>query len=433
MPRPIPRKPMPLPMKRRTFLQTSAAAVSAASVSSLITSLARAAEPGRKPKILVRNGWQSINIGDIAHWIGLFELLDKHGIEADIRFWYGTLADGADEILKKHWPNVQTVKGNTEIDAAFQECDFYLSGSGSGFPAWKDCARWHQETRKPYGVLGVTLTSAPAAIIDVLNKADFAYFRDGESVKLAKENGLTNPHSGFGPDTAFGVVKTRDDAAAVKFLKEHELETGMFLVCIPRYRQTPHWTVSTTHKFDEAKHARNEQFKDYDHKPHREAITRIVRETGMKVLVTCEDKTQIPLGKEMIVDLLPDDVKNGVVWRDRYWLTDEALSTYVRSAGLFGNEMHSPIMCIANGIPAIVCRHDDQTKKGLMWRDIGLDDWLFDLDQKDDYRKIVPAVLAMANNPVVARAKAEKARALVLEKQRMEMDSLQAALSGRHV
>ncbi|MEX0819126.1 MAG: hypothetical protein WD070_06025 [Pirellulaceae bacterium] len=31
-------------------------------------------------------------------------------------------------------------------------------------------------------------------------------------------------------------------------------------------------------------------------------------------------------------------------WRPDYWLTGKAISTYVRSAGLFGNEMHSPIM-----------------------------------------------------------------------------------------
>lgn len=417
-------------IERRTFLRTSAAALSAAPLLNLVASLARAAESGRKPKILVRNGWQSINIGDIAHWIGLFELLEKHGIEADIRFWYGTLADGADGILKEHWPDVQTIRGKEEIDAAFGECDFYLSGSGSGFPAWRDCARWQRETGKPSGVLGVTLTHAPKAMIEVLNNADFAYFRDGESVKLAQANGLTNPHSGFGPDTAFGVVETRNDAAADQFLNDHDLETGKFLVCIPRYRQTPRWTINKTSKFDPVKHARNEQFKDYDHKPHREAITRIVRQTDKKVLVTCEDKTQILLGKEMIVDQLPEDVRKRVVWRDRYWLTDEALSTYVRSAGLFGNEMHSPIMCIANGIPAIVCRHDDQTKKGFMWRDIGLDDWLFDLDDPEDYRKIVPAVLAMANDPDAAKAKAEKAREVVLKKQQMEMDSLQAALAA---
>ena len=104
----------------------------------------------------------------------------------------------------------------------------------------------------------------------------------------------------------------------------------------------------------------------------------------MKVLVCPEDSTQMETGKELLVDPLPADVKANVVWRENFWLTDEAISTYVRSAGLFGSEMHSPIMCIGNGIPAIVCRFAEQTTKGFMWRDIGLGDWLFDLDKEEE-------------------------------------------------
>ena len=107
----------------------------------------------------------------------------------------------------------------------------------------------------------------------------------------------------------------------------------------------------------------------------------MARQTPMKVLVCPEDESQVAIGKAMLVDPLPDDVKAKVVWRDHYWLTDEALSTYVRSAGLFGHEMHSPIMCVANGVPAVVCRFAEQTSKGIMWRDIGLGEWLFDLDE----------------------------------------------------
>jgi polysaccharide pyruvyl transferase WcaK-like protein len=75
-------------------------------------------------------------------------------------------------------------------------------------------------------------------------------------------------------------------------------------------------------------------------------------------------------------------------------LTDEALSTYVRSAGMFGLKMHSPIMCLGNGVPAIVCRFAEQTGKGVMWRDIGLGDWLFDFDNDEEIKGLVPAVLA---------------------------------------
>ena len=140
------------------------------------------------------------------------------------------------------------------------------------------------------------------------------------------------------------------------------------------------------------------------------------------MLVCPEDESQVAIGKEMLVDPLPDDVKGeGRVWRDRYWLTDEALSTYVRSAGLFGLEMHSPIMCVGNGIPAVVCRFQEQTSKGLMWRDIGLGEWLFDLDEEKDGRNITNAVLAIATDPTAARAKVAKAMEFVRRRQRETM------------
>jgi hypothetical protein len=130
------------------------------------------------------------------------------------------------------------------------------------------------------------------------------------------------------------------------------------------------------------------------------------------------------VGKEMLFDKLPDDVKAKVVCRSTFWLTGEALSTYVRSAGLFGAEMHSPIMCIGNGIPAIVCRWEEQTSKGIMWRDIGLRDWLFNLDEASEIPGIVPAVLALANYPEAAKAKAIAARAFVARRQRDTMQTL---------
>jgi hypothetical protein len=119
-----------------------------------------------------------------------------------------------------------------------------------------------------------------------------------------------------------------------------------------------------------------------------------------------------------------------VVWRDKFWLTDEALSVYVRSLGLFGNEMHSPIMCIANGIPAIVGRWDEQTMKGFMWRDIGREEWLFTMDDEARIKQIPETVLALAKDPAAAKAKVEKARQVVLEKQVEQFSTLKKALAA---
>lgn len=408
-------------MNRRHFLH-----------SSLATTLATlpALAQGRKPRILLRNGWQSQNIGDIAHYMGMMELLRHHQIDAEVRFWTSNMENGADELFRKHFPEVPFFKDKTSVDRAFEECDFLLHGSSSGFSAWRNVKRWHEETGKPFGVMGISLTSAEEELIQTLRQARFVYFRDGVSAQAATNIlGIPKPPAmGWGPDTAFGIVKLRNEERATAYLKENGLEEGKFLCCIPRYRWTPFWTLHPDRAVDEAKRARSEAMKEHDHAPHREAIIRLVREAGVKVLITHEDQTQIALGKEVLYDPLPEDVKKQVVWRDRYWLTDEALSVYVRSLGLFGNEMHSPIMGIANGIPAVVGRWDEQTNKGFMWRDIGLDEWLFTMDDEARLRELPETVLSFAKDPAAARAKAEKARQIVLAKQKEQFETLRQAL-----
>src|SRR5688500_15837391 len=133
-------------MNRRRFLQSSLVAILAA-----VPTMAQA---GRRPRILLRNGWQSQNIGDIAHYMGMMELLRRHEIDADVRFWASNMENGAEELFHKHFPEVPCFKDKPSVDAAFQECDFFLHGSSSGFGAWKDAKRWHEETGKPFGVMG---------------------------------------------------------------------------------------------------------------------------------------------------------------------------------------------------------------------------------------------------------------------------------------
>jgi len=233
----------------------------------------------------------------------------------------------------------------------------------------------------------------------------------------------------FGPDGAFA-CDLRDEARAEAFLNKHELEPGKFLCCIPRLRYTPGWMIPSKNRpFDEIKHARNEEMKEHDHAPLRQAIVEVVRQTKLKVLLCPEDQTQMQVGKELLLDRLPSDVRKRVVWRSDYWLTGEAISTYVRSAGLFGNEMHSAIMCIGHGIPAIVCRWAEQTTKGYMWEDIGLGDWLFDLDDESDVAKVVPTVLRVAHDFESAQTKAEQARRFVQRLQRETMAQLAMELA----
>ncbi len=409
---------LPPLMNRRHFLQTSLAAALGSSLR---------ADEKRPRRIVLRSSWQTVNIGDIAHTPGVLHLLEQYLPEVEVRLWPSSVSNGVEAMLTKRFPKLKIIQGREEILAAFAECDFLLHGSGPGFVAKQDVAKWRKETGKPYGIYCITTSATDAESRDLMSGAKFVYFRDSVSLQFAKAQGVTAPITEFCPEGSFA-VDLRNDAAAETFLKEHQLETGKFLCCIPRYRNTPYWKIKPGIAFDEKKHARNEAMKEHDLAPLREAIVAVVRQTEMKVLVCPEDASQMEIGREMLVDKLPDDVKAKVVWRPNYWLTDEALSTYVRSAGLFGAEMHSPIMCIGNGIPAIVCRWAEQTSKGIMWRDIGLGEWLFDMDKEDEIPRVVPAVLALAKDPAAAKAKALKARDFVQQRQRETMAVVGRAL-----
>ncbi len=391
-------------MNRRHFLTTSLAA----SLSSL------SAQEQRPRRLLLRSSWQTINIGDIAHTPGVLHLLEEHLPGVEVRLWPTDVKNGVEEMLRKRFPKVAIVKGAEELKAAFAECDFLLHGSGPGF-VQKDVARWRMETGKPYGVYGITFANPAVDAIDLLSNARFVFFRDSHSLKFAQEQGCKCKVMDFAPDGAFAVDLQNDEPARA-FLKAHGLEDGQFLCCIARFRNTPYWKIKKA-AFDAKKDARNQAMKDHDAAPLLEAIIAVTRQTGMKVLLCPEDASQMAINKEVLLDKLPADVLPKVVWRENYWLTDEAISTYRRSAGLFGHEMHSPIMCIGNGIPAIVCRWAEQTSKGFMWQDIGLGDWLFDLDDEEQVKKVAPAVLAMAKDPAAAKAKAAQGLATVKKRQ----------------
>ncbi|MCA9123850.1 MAG: polysaccharide pyruvyl transferase family protein [Planctomycetaceae bacterium] len=399
---------------------------------------ARTEQPKR---ILLRSSWQTVNIGDIAHTPGVLRILEMHLPNVEVTLWPSRIDNGVDGLLRSRFPKLKiALPGSEELKRAFSECDFLLHGSGASLVAERDVIRWREETGKPYGVYGITLPpkksssttqtspEAMARTIEVLSDANFVFFRDSKSLAFAKASGCSAPVMEFGPDGAFA-CDLRDDQKAKEFLHQHDLDAGKFLCCIPRLRYTPYWTIKDV-PFDAAKHARNEALKEHDHAPLRQAIIEVAKQTDLKILLCPEDQTQMKVAKEMLFDPLPAETKQRVVWRPNYWLTGEAISTYVRSAGLFGNEMHSPIMCIGHGVPAIVCRWEEQTSKGFMWQDIGLGDWLFDFDKEEDVRRLPDAVVAMASDAATAKERAAMAKLFVERRQRATMQVLKEVLTS---
>ncbi len=396
----------------------------------------------KKPRnILLRSGWQVENIGDIGHTPAMLALIEKYIPTATVTFWpwYNYLPDNEVQMLKARFPKMKLVEGKLdsngkastkELEDVLSSADFLLHNSGPATIAWQDLTVFKKVFKRPFGVFGVTYGLYGTPEKDILSEADFVYFRDSVSLQKAKEAGIHAPVMAFNPDAVFSIDVT-DDEKALDFLSANHLEQGKFLCVIPKQRNTPVWLHKQKGRpLDEAKAARNEAMKEHDHLPLREAITEVVRKTDLKILICHEDETEMSIGKEWLLDKLPEDVKPKVVWRVTSWLTDEAVSIYKRSAGFFGAEMHSPIMCISQGIPAIVVRWEEQSSKGIMWRDIGLGDWLFDFDNEEDIKRFVPTVLAMATNIKVSKRKAEAAMKFVQAKHKESMNVVER--SSRH-
>src|SRR5688572_8196847 len=188
-------------MNRRTFLGSTLAA--------LTSTLTAFAQNPKRPRILLRNAWQTVNIGDIAHPIGMLSLLEQHLPQAEIHLWPSSVDQGVADLLTTRFPKLKILTTKDSIETAKQECDFLLHGSGSGFVAQRDTQTWHDQTNKPFGVYGISLIDPTPASIQLLSKAKFVFFRDSHSLKLAKEKGCTAPIMSFGPDSAFGVTDTR--------------------------------------------------------------------------------------------------------------------------------------------------------------------------------------------------------------------------------
>jgi len=394
--------------------------------------MAMAMLPGSSAPLLLRSSWQTVNIGDVAHTPGMLALLEKHLPQQEVWLWPSKVDNGVDLMLQARFPKLRILQGEKGQKEALEKCAFLLHGSGPSIVGMKTINLWRKETGKPYGILGVTLPNIEPDAVIAMNGAKFLYCRDSVSLQLAKSKGVKCPVMDFAPDGAFA-TDLADEAKAAAFLKANNLEEGNFVCCIPRLRYTPYWKIHGKKMTaeDDRKHAVSESKKEQDHKPLRDAIVRIVRETNIKVLLCPEDASQMEVGREMLYEPLEDSIRKRVVLRREFWKPDEALSVYRKSVGLFGNEMHSPIMCIGNGIPAIVCRWSEQTSKGYMWRDIGLNDWLFDMDQEADRKKVADTVVEMVKNRKKSLEVTAIARKRVIAAQDHAMQVLAKAMSAQ--
>jgi polysaccharide pyruvyl transferase WcaK-like protein len=409
---------------RREFLRTASLAFAGVAVLPMRSAFAG----GRPRRILLRSSWQTVNIGDIAHTPGMLALLEKHLPEAGVTLWPNALSRGVDELLRRRFPKLRIARSDEEREAALRECDFCLHGSGPGLVGRAEMGRWRR-TGKPYGFGGVTLNDAELKDHrDLLAGATFVFCRDTDSLRALRATGVKGPAMEFGPDATFH-LDLRDDAKAEAFLKEHGLEAGKFACFVPRLRWTPYWKDGRKMPAEQIAHreAVNEKHREADHAKLREAVVAWVTKTSGKALLCPEMTYQVELLRPLLLDPLPADVKPRVVVRPDYWLTGEAASTYARAGAVVSMEMHSPIIACAVGTPAIHVRQPTDTRKGQMWRDVGLGEWLFEVEQATG-EQIASRLLEINGAPEATKALVAKARAFAAERGEQVMKAVAEAV-----
>ncbi|MEP7363321.1 MAG: polysaccharide pyruvyl transferase family protein, partial [Acidobacteriota bacterium] len=198
------------------------------------------------------------------------------------------------------------------------------------------------------------------------------------------------------------------------FLREHRLEPGKFLSFIARLDVN-------RFRADGREQAHAEQT--------RELIVRYVRATKETVAIVPEVEKMLKDTKQMVYDQLPEDVKPQVRCSEKYWMPAEAQYVYANSRLVVSAEMHSVILGLAAGTPALHPYFSQAGLKQWMMRDLGLQQWLFDQDAVP-LDKVSDAMLAVFKDTAGARASTAKAMEFARKRQRETMAVLQKAAMG---
>lgn len=401
-------------LNRREFVRTLASA--AALTPAVVAAAGAKPTPSHViPRILLREALQYENIGDSGRVPGTIRLFYEHLPHVEVTLWPWHLHEKERELLQRTFPQLRIVEG--EIDAqgqastaalaeAWAAANFFVSPDkkAKSYEAWA-------ATGRPFGLFGSPFdpvtdrrTQPDGATLDELKtqidllpddafdkkfglrpiyeKASFIFCRDTLSLRFLQQQKVRNPQLEFGPEGAFAIA-VRDEKRAEAWLSRNQLKAEDYICVVPRLRYTPYYRVKNLPRSegDYALDAINDRTTTSDHEPLREMIALWVRNTGCKVIACPEMTYQIQTAKEQLIDPLPADVKRQVVWRDTYWLPDEAASIYARARAVVSVECHSPIIALANGTPALHVRQPIDSVKAQMFRDVGVADWLFEIEK----------------------------------------------------
>jgi polysaccharide pyruvyl transferase WcaK-like protein len=153
----------------------------------------------------------------------------------------------------------------------------------------------------------------------------------------------------------------------------------------------------------------------------RQLVDTWVKQTDLDVLICPEVKHEIEPARRLIYDPLPADIRKHVRIKETFWLPDEAFSVYARAHTIVSMEMHSIILGLAAGTPTLHPRFVEAGRKAWMLRNLGIEEWLFDLDE-DPADEITASLMKIHDDYDAALEKVNRAMDFVHRRQRETME-----------
>ncbi len=175
--------------------------------------------------VVLVSGWQTVNIGYVAHTPGALRAFQRYAPEAKLTLWARSIDDGVRKMLAPLLSDVEIVEDRVvsgeplspELERLFAEGDLLVHGSGPSLVAQLEVAEWHRRTGKPHGVFGVTVdplrpygstldrAASMVGVIDrdllgalereVLDTASFVDCRDSSTERFLAGQNLGRPRS----------------------------------------------------------------------------------------------------------------------------------------------------------------------------------------------------------------------------------------------
>jgi polysaccharide pyruvyl transferase WcaK-like protein len=225
--------------------------------------------------------------------------------------------------------------------------------------------------------------------------AEFVYCRDTDSLNYLSQKRLTNKCSGYRPDSTF-FFKGFDEAWADKFMSEHELKNENFMCLMQRLssKQSEFNDPTGGAVSEERKHEQMRKLKIL--------IEQWIERTGGKVLICHETRDTLKTVPEYLLNILDKKTLKNCVYMDSFWTSEQAYSIFKRARIVTSMEMHSIIMTINVGTPVIHNPFDECGRKKYMLNDLGLGDWLIDIDSCSD-NAMVDVAMDIHKNHMAAK------------------------------